>query len=263
MSFFSYLADRLILVPTTHPIEAEGKNRIEIETSQGFVEIWEEHFHEPVSSQSPKLIILKFPGAAGRAERAGVHPAEVLPQFNSRIWTINPHGYGGSTGPATIKSLPDVAKSVYSCVMEKFGENVPRLVVGNSLGCLSALYLAANFPTSALILRNPPPIHQLIRTRPRYASWNFGLSKWIADEVPKVLDAVANASVASAPCLFIQSEKDRVVPVKYQNMIIDAYAGAKNVFLIPGADHHEHVNESDQSDYFAAIQWLQVQFEGR
>ena len=260
MSLLSYLADRLILMPSTQSIDPDGKRQIEVKTSAGHVEIWEANFPEDADSNSKPLKILKFPGTAGRAERSGVHPAEVLTGFRSKIWTVNPHGYGGSSGPATTKTFPDMCESVYKRLINESGGSTPILVIGNSLGCLSALYLASRFPISGLMLRNPPPIHQLISTRPRYAGWNFGMSKWIANEVPSVLDAVANSASATAPCLFVQSEKDRIVPTKYQDLIIDAYAGTKQVFVIPGAGHHEFVQEAEQGEYLESLRWFESIF---
>ena len=254
MSLLSWIADRLILVPSVHPIDPEGKIRVEVKTKFGFVELWK-NFYTHEESGLGKLRILKFPGTAGRAERSGVHPAELLMDFQSELLTLNPHGYGGSSGTAAIKSFPGVADTVFDFLHES-DESLPLLVVGNSLGCVSALYLAARYPVTAVMLRNPPPIHQLISTRPRYASWNFGMSKYIANEVPTELDSVANATQATMPCLFVQSEKDRMVPVKYQNLIIDAYAGPKRVFVISNADHHELVGENQQNGYVESIAWL-------
>ena len=82
------------------------------------------------------------------------------------------------------------------------------------------------------------------------------MSKWIANQIPSELVTVANAGRCTAPCLFVQSQCDRVVPTKYQDMIIDSYRGEKRVFTIHGADHHELVGEDQQNDYFAALKWL-------
>ncbi|MEM9412234.1 MAG: alpha/beta hydrolase, partial [Planctomycetota bacterium] len=242
MPLLSWLADRLILCPTVHPIEAGDEKRREvIPVADSFIEAWVGE-HVPESNFAlNQLAILKFPGTAGRAERAGVHPAEMLRRFQSEIWTINLPGYGGSPGAASIKKMADCASASYSFVSEKL--RCPVLVSGNSLGCLSALYVAANFSVAGLILRNPPPIHELIRTRPRYAAWSLGLSKWIANEVPRELDAVKNATTVECPCLFVQSEQDKVVPTKYQDLIINQFKGQKKVLVIPGADHHEPLGD--------------------
>ena len=260
MTWLSWLADRLILCPSTHSIDPGEKRCEKIPLEDSFVEAWIQEF---LTENGPpeKLAIVKFPGTAGRAERSGVHPAELLPGFSSQICAINPPGYGGSPGPASVKKIVGCANAVYEYLYS--GGHSRILVTGNSLGCLAALYLAANYPVDGMLLRNPPPIHQLIKNRPRYSAWSFGLSSWIADEVPIELDAIENADRCSCPCLFVQSEKDRIVPVKYQDQIIGAYQGAKQVFRILGADHHEMVGDDQAEAYVEAVAWLNDQMTSR
>ena len=253
MPFLSWLADRLILCPSTNPLDPDGKRRELIATSDGDIESWIGQF--PNHASEFDVVVVKFPGTGGRAERSGVHPTEIWAEFNCEIWSVNPKGYGGSSGPASIKYFPNTAESVIEHVFAK-RPGVPVVVIGNSLGCVSALFVAALGGVSAVMLRNPPPLHQMIRSRPRYAGWNFGMSRMIAAQVPNDLDAIKNASGCTAPCLFIQSEQDRVVPTNYQDLIISAYSGPKRVFSIYGADHHELVEEPQQQEYFEAVRWL-------
>ena len=258
MSILSWIADKLILKPSTHPIDPDGKRRELIETPDGNVEAWVSKHLQSNPDEPVEVVVLKFPGAAGRAERSGVHPAEVF-QVNAEIWTVNPKGYGGSSGPASIKYFPITATVAFDKIKSVWPD-LPIAVVGNSLGCISALYLGACRPVSAIMLRNPPPLQQMICERPRYAAWNFGLSRWIANEVPKELDCIANAKLSKTPCLFVQSELDRVVPTKYQNLIVDAYTGPKRLFQIAGVGHQGMVGEEQQNDYFEALSWLKAEF---
>lgn len=262
MSLLSKLADRLILCPSTEPIDPEDRQRFLIATPNGQVEVWfltcGSRFQSDVTENGTpgrNLIVLKFPGTAGRAERSGVHPAEAWPTINAEIWTVNQLGYGGSDQPATIASFPATAAAICEFLAKRYPRH-SMLVVGNSLGCLPALFLAANFKITGLYLRNPPPIAQMIRSRPRYSWWNFGLSGWIAAEVPSELDTIANAAKSDVPCLFVQSELDQLVPCRYQNLIIGQYSGPKRLFQIAGGDHHDRVSEAQQSDYFDALGWL-------
>ena len=262
MSFLAWLADRTILCPSTHPIDAEGKVRHAIPaTSSGDkqLEAWvANHDHGAPNEKLRNLTIIKFPGTGGRAERARVHPAECWENFNSEIWTINHLGYGGSDGPATIKSFPESCEAVYQFLADRYPDR-PIFVTGNSLGCISALYLAARHPVAGLMLRNPPPLHQLISTRPRYTWWNFGMSRFVANEVPIELDSIANAKSSSAPCLFVQSALDRVVPCNFQDKIIDSYAGPHRKLQIPNVDHHEPIGEDQYDAYVELLHWLEQQ----
>ena len=96
----------------------------------------------------------------------------------------------------------------------------------------------------------------MIATRPRYSKWSFGMSKWIANQIPAQLDSVANAKNCQSPCLFVCSEKDTVVPTVYQNQIVDAFEGPHKKFIIQGADHADAIAEHQAEDFIAAIDWL-------
>lgn len=262
MSPLSKIADRLILCPSTDPIDP-GENRREIVFKSEDVEIeaWvSRHGDFDSASASKRLVVLKIPGTGGRGERASVHPAELMvgpgKAFSaSEVWTLNHRGYGGSTGPATLSNFVSTVESYWEFIESKFPTET-KLATGNSLGCISALYLSRHKSIDAILLRNPPPIQQMISTRPRYNWWSFGLAKLIGKQVPDLLDSINNAYMAKCPALFVTSEKDRVVPPKYQQQIMDFYLGETRQFIIEGADHHHQIPEHQEAEYFSAIEWL-------
>ena len=78
----------------------------------------------------------------------------------------------------------------------------------------------------------------------------------ISRQVPRGLDAVENARKATAPAFFVMSENDRVIPTSFQQMIIDAYGGPTNVFVVDNADHHTPIDDEQIDAYANAIrQW--------
>jgi pimeloyl-ACP methyl ester carboxylesterase len=254
MKILTLIADRLILQPTTHYIDPEALQRRAIATPTGEVEAW---IARPVSDSpgSTKVLLLKFPGTGGRAERSGLHPSEAWAGISCESWTINHRGYGGSPGPATIQNFTETCDSVWSAVYETFPDH-KIVVYGNSLGCLSALYLSARFPVAAAYLRNPPPLAQMIATRPRYTWWNFGMSRLIANQVPDALNAIENARRSTCPALFVQSELDRLIPTSYQEMVIRQFGGEVHKLVLRGADHNHRANEDQLDEYEAAVRWL-------
>ena len=272
MSLLSKISDRLILQPSVDAVDA-GENFRAVVFSEGEIEIeafvstWGD-FDSPDVAPSQKLVVLKFPGTGGRAERGTVHPCELMidsVEIESRltaaqVWTLNHRGYGNSTGPATLANFTNTVDLFWKFVADKFPTET-KIAIGNSLGCMSALYLSAHKPVDAMMLRNPPPIARLISDRPRYNAWNFGLARFIAAQVPEELDAIVNAGLSNCPALFVTSEKDRLVPPKYQREIIDAYAGESHQFLIRGADHDHRIPVEQESEYRAAIEWLRMKIE--
>ena len=254
MGLLSRLADRLILEPTTEPIEAPERRRRTIDLGPFAIEAW-------ILEVRPKpgpadVLVLKFPGTGGRAERGGPHPCDLFAGMNADIWTLNPAGYGGSEGRAALTNLAPGARQAWRDIKKVAGGR-PILVVGNSLGCLSALYLAGTKKPAAVFLRNPPPLPELILGE--YSWWNIQLfSKMIANQIPPDLNGLENGRRATAPAFFVTSMKDRVVPIEYQRQIIDAYGGPKRIFELPDADHHHLVSEERQAEYIEAVQWLKM-----
>ena len=98
MSLLAKIADRLILCPSTDPIDA-GENRREIVFSSDGVEIeaWVSRWGDFENvSPSERLVVMKIPGTGGRAERGSVHPCELMigPDKESalkaaEVWTLN------------------------------------------------------------------------------------------------------------------------------------------------------------------------------
>ena len=246
------LADKIILKPTTHPISTEGKARRSIVYGEGRFEVWIQRTGPGIASE-PDVYILKFPGTGGRAERMSEHPAEVWSDLASEIWTVNPPGYGGSSGRASLRFISAIVDAA-SRELATVASGKPVVVTGNSLGSLAALLAAASHQVDGLLLRNPVPLRQIILGR--HSWWSLGLARLIADQVPTELCSIDNAARCSAPAVFVMSEQDRTVPPDYQRQIIDAYAGDHRIMRLCGAGHASVMDESQRSVYADLLGWL-------
>lgn len=256
------LADRFILKPTTHPIPTDGKSRRVIDCEVGSFEVWCQRSKGASQSLSRSdgvdLFILKFPGTGGRAERMAEHPAEAWPDLSCEIWAVNPPGYGTSGGTASVQWIPAVASAAFDAIHKK-ADGRPVMVTGNSLGTVSALYVAARHEIKALLLRNAPPLRELISRK--HGWWNFGASWFVARQVPNELCSITNASASGVPALFVVSARDRTVPPAYQRRIIDAYNGERRTLLLPGAGHATPVSEDELPTYVDLLSWLRTKVE--
>lgn len=267
MSLLSRLADKFIFAATREKIDPESRQRELIDIGQRpgsdardsdlvkqkcFIEAWRYRFSPPTSAESNSIWAgLKFPGTGGRAERGGPHPCDLLSHQPSETWTINPPGYGGSPGIPSLKNMAPTCEASWSRFSTHHDE-VKKMVVGNSLGSMYALYVAARYPIDGLFLRNPVPLKEYIVGA--YSRWNFGLgAKMIARQVPNVMDAIENARRCNAPAFFVMSELDTLIPPSYQHQIVDAYAGPKMVFVAKGSDHHHPIPEDQYEDYENSI----------
>jgi pimeloyl-ACP methyl ester carboxylesterase len=255
----SRLADRLVLCPTRHPIPVAGKSRRLIEVDDDRVEIWT-HRNGDHSTEDAELFVLKFPGAGGRGERGTDHPVDFWPDLKSELWTVNPPGYGCSSGRARLAKLPRVADAAYGS-LSQVADGRPILVSGNSLGTATALYTAAHHDATALVLRNVIPLRQLIAGH--HGKRSLWLGAWLLSRaVPQPLDSIANATRATAPCVFVVSGRDRTVPPHYQQRVIDAYAGPRRVMLLATADHADFLTDEEKLRYAEQLAWLREQLFG-
>jgi len=142
MTLLSRIADHLILCPTTNFIDAPEKKQKWIQTETGKFEVWIDDDSDTESTTNPQtpLLMLKFPGTGGRAERSSGFPANLWPDFKTETWTVNHRGYGSSDSPASLQNFTETCDALWDAAQTQFPDR-KILLYGNSLGCLSALYL--------------------------------------------------------------------------------------------------------------------------
>ncbi|TWT81111.1 Alpha/beta hydrolase family protein [Planctomycetes bacterium CA13] len=259
--FRSYLLDRLVLRPSRDPLDCGIQRRVMMTSKQGPLETF--FRQSDPTRERPDLLVLKFPGTAGRAERATAFPTEYLsPAQNVHLWTWNPPGYGRSAGRATLRGIAKAALEFHRQVTEKYaeeqGEGVPPIwLSGNSLGCVTALHVAAASDQKAygLLLRNPPPIDLVVR---RIAK-NYPLGALVnpvTDQLTPAMNAIHTAEKVTGPGLFLQSERDTLVPPAMQQLIRNVYAGPQRMVELRGLSHDGLIDEEHQASVREAVEWL-------
>jgi pimeloyl-ACP methyl ester carboxylesterase len=252
--FFGHLSDHLILFPTTAPINAGGAVRRTVPFENGQLEVWTAQSRQARSKGSADLYLLRFYGNADRAERWPVAEAEMWNDRAVEIWGMNYPGFGGSTGPARLSKIGPAALAVFD-ELKRHAVDRPIIPFGTSIGATAALRIAAQRPVVGLILQNPPPLRQMILRR--FGWWNLWLLAGpVALQIPKDLDSVANARAIHAPAIFLLAEKDEVVPSRYHQLVVDAYAGEKRVIPLRGAYHNDPIERAALTDLNSALNWL-------
>ncbi len=253
MSFISWLTDRIILQPTQHRLPVRQKKSLLFSHDNGQLEIWVHRVGSDIQ-KSPDLYLLEFPGTASRAEDTTDFVEHCWSQQCIEIWAVNPPGYGNSSGTASLKKLPAMAKRALKEIRKAAG-NTPVIAAGGSLGSVSALYLAAYFRVEGVMVQNPPALREVILAQSGW--WHFKwLTRRIAAQVPRELDSLANARRATAPAVFVTAQQDRIVPSPIQHHIIDAYHGPLKVFSMPDADHDTPLTETDLRQLRHLTDWL-------
>ena len=246
-------SDRLILMPSTAPIDARGANRKEIPFEGGELEIWTAS-SRLAGRGAPGAYVLCFYGNADRADRWVAIEAEEWGARAAEIWGVNYPGYGGSSGPARLDRIAPAALAAFDALKQVAGDR-PIVVFGASLGTAAALNLAAHRPVAGVILHNPLALRQMILGH--FGWWNLWLLAGpVAMQIPGDIDNVANAKASRAPAVFLLAEKDEVVPPKYHRLVAEAYRGEKRIIVLKGAGHNSPIEGAALADFHQALGWL-------
>jgi pimeloyl-ACP methyl ester carboxylesterase len=227
----------------------------------------------------PATLLLKFPGTGGRAERSSTFPAHLIPAHRHNLvtdpsghfetWVCNAPGYGGSHGPASLTALVPAAEAFASQVLAaRCGKSTQVWLCGNSLGCLSAMSLAARVqewlppmstpPRFKLWLQNPPDLANVIlRVADRYAARFF--MRRIVRYLPEQLSMLHNASQSKWPAVFLMSQLDTLVLPEIQRSIHAAYGGPHRVVTLTGLEHSGKPDQRHAAELGRAADWLSMQ----
>ena len=266
------LLDRLILEPSRDPIEPEAglerhplswdRRQAELycyrQTSGGISGVDTANESSPNGATKLRwprgLAVIKFPGTAGRCERMGTQPLTQWPEQDGLVVGVNPPGYGSTSRHATLRD----SRALNEALEHWLGEHAVgqgRLLIGNSLGCVRALAFANRFPCDAMILRNPPPLPQLLEifARRRRAAW---VGRWLARGLSSDWDAIELASHIRVPTLLVQSELDSLVLTEWQDRIYDRLAGPKRKLVLKKCDHADPIPEDQAGAYRELVEWV-------
>ena len=223
-------ADGILLHPTSQPLETPAVRRV-VRQDRGDLELWTMRA-QGAPETPPAAYVLAFVGNGDRAERGAAEESELWRDHPFEIWVMNYPGFGGSTGPPGLNTIPPSALAAFDEI-RKVAAGRPVLVSGSSLGAAAALFVAARRPVGGVLLRNPPPLRELILGH--YGWWNLWLGAWIVTlQIPPELDSLRNARECTAPAVFLISQQDRRVPPAYQRDVVDAYGGTTTIVPLEG-----------------------------
>jgi hypothetical protein len=117
------------------------------------------------------------------------------------------------------------------------------------------LHIAAHREVAGLILHNPPALRQIILRQ--HGWWNLWLLAGpFARKIPAELDSIANARTVRVPAIFLLAEKDEVVAPRFQQLVVNAYAGEKRVIPLLGAGHNSPLERAGLAQFHSALDWL-------
>jgi uncharacterized protein len=251
---FVGLADQLLLFPNKRPLNAHGAVRKALPFNNGELEIWTARSHLAQSRGRSEIYVLRFYGNADRADAWVAAEVEAWNERAVEVWGVNYPGFGGSTGPARLNLIAPAALTAFDELQRTAGER-PIVLFGASIGTAPAVYIAAHRPVAGLILHNPPPLRQMILRQ--FGWWNLWLlASPVARQIPRELDSISNSKAIHAPAIFLLAEQDEIVASRFQQLVVDAYAGEKRVIALRGAYHNSPIEGAGLADLYKALDWL-------
>jgi len=259
------LLDRFVLEPDRRPLPCEGLVRETFSWRRGMIEAFILKIDQGESEQHPQRAelwtVLKYPGTSGRAESIGPQPFPFWPGAFGSVVGINPPGYGRSTGKARLRDGRQIVDACHHFLMTRFMPSI-HVVSGNSLGGVRALDHVTRYSMDGLLLRNPPPLPELIENIAAERHWR-GIGRWLARGLPKGWDAAEAAEKVTVPTLWITSEQDRLVPCPVQRRVFDRIQAPKRHLVVPGIEHHEPIPDFFLPELREAYDWFRsaVQLE--
>lgn len=227
-AFLYFGQERSIFFPGPNDPQLQQQysaQRVEIATTGATLEGW---WIENPEATTP-AVVLYF---GGNGEDV-LHTATTAPSIGARsLLVVNYRGYGRSTGEPGQKALYDDGLAIYDYAVGRGARPEHIVVMGRSLGSGVASMLAAARPVRAAILVTPfdsvaavaagkypyLPVRLLLRHP-------FPSTDW--------------AKQARVPALFLAAERDFVVPAEHTRRLFEAWAGEKQMHVLPQTGHND------------------------
>lgn len=261
LTFRRYLLDRMVLRPSRDELDSGPQHRMTVDVGGHDIEYFSHPFG--VAKDKHDLVVVKFPGTSGRAEKSSDFPARLLRGTNADdvsglVLTWNPPGYGRSGGRASLTEMPAAAEAFFDTVVNRHAADSTIWLSGNSLGCIPALHLAATDRgprIGGLVLRNPPPLVPVVKQ----VAKNYPLGKYIgpiAESLVPKMNAELTAPRAKPPAVFLKSMSDSLVHPSLQDELASRYGGICQVVPMDGLDHDGVPTDQHERLISQSLLWL-------
>ena len=230
IGFLYYLTNRAVYYPSKYPQgfwdtqQLVGASDEWLEASDG-VKLngwWVEREGSP-------LVTLFLHGNAGNITNRAPRIQEIV-AAGSSVLMLDYRGYGKSGGRPSEQGLYRDSEAGFAYLLGK-GYRAEQIILhGESLGTAVAIDLASRRPCAALILEAP-----------------FTSASDVAGTLVPVLGPLLIRSFNSlpkirwirVPKLFMQGDRDEVVPLRLGQELYAAAQGSKTFWVIPGAGHND------------------------
>ncbi len=175
----------------------------------------------------------------GEDLHSGAVTAHALSEYGLEAIAVEHPGYGGSDGPPSVDALMDAAQQAARHARARADLlGVPLCAIGTSLGSFCAVEVARLGLCDRLLLRAPPS------TLAAAASARFPWApvSWL---LRHRFDSLEKAPQVQCPALVLHGDQDRVVPLALGRLLVDAFAGERELVVARGYGHNDIPFERD------------------
>ena len=191
-----------------------------------------------VRAEGARFVTLYLHGNAGNVTHRAAQIREIR-AAGSSILMLDYRGYGKSEGRPTEKGLYRDSEAAYAYLLGMGYRRDQIILHGESLGTAVAVELASRRPCAALVLEAP-----------------FTSAGDVAATILPVLGPMLVRSFNSVPRirwivppkLFMQGDRDEVVPPRLAQELFRAAQGRKEFWVVEGA-HHNDILETAGAKY--------------
>ena len=189
-----------------------------------------------VRQEGARLVTLYLHGNAGNVTHRYPQIREIT-AAGSSILMLDYRGYGKSEGWPTERGLYTDAETAYQYLL-KTGYRPEQIILhGESIGTAVAVHVASQNPCAGVVLEAP-----------------FTSAKDIARCVFPVVgpmliwsfDSVEKIGRVHAPLLFIQGDRDEIIPLWLGQKLFTAAPERKSFWIIEGARHNDILETAGQ-----------------
>jgi len=238
-----YLANRAVYYPQKFPA-----GDWELQRQIGASDVWLTTYDGVrlhawwVRREGSPLVTLFLHGNAGNVTERASHIREIT-EAGSSVLVLDYRGYGRSSGWPTEAGLYRDSEAGFTHLLGMGYREREIILHGESLGTAVAIDLANRRPCAGLILEAP-----------------FTSAADVAATVLPVLGPMLVSGYNSLPKirwvrepkLFIQGDRDEIVPLRLGQALFAAAQAPKSFWIIPGAGHN-NILETAGADYRAKL----------
>ncbi len=230
IGFVYYLANRAVYYPSKYPEgswdtqQLVGAADVWIEASDGVkLNAWW------VERPGSPLVTLFLHGNAGNITNRAPRMQEIV-AAGSSVLMLDYRGYGKSSGRPSEQGLYRDSEAGFVYLLGK-GYRAERIILhGESLGTAVAIDLASRRPCAALVLEAPFTSASDVAGT---------VVPYVGPLLIRSFNSVPKIRWIQVPKLFMQGDRDEVIPLRLGQELFAAAQGSKTFWIIPGAGHND------------------------